>query len=156
VFPAPYVMRFRCGYNSVLNTHSPADTLHTVKGVSLWYFVKYVTISENASNYRINWNYMYIMSHSRSLWPAQTLGLWARIPLQAWMSVCVYSVFVLIPRPRSRTVYKRLRNWKSEQGPTKGCRATDEWIMNFVTHRLRSSCTVFFLTDKDKIKSNNL
>jgi hypothetical protein len=41
----------------------------------------------------------------RSQWPrgvrhelssfARTLGLWLRIPLQAWMSVCVYSVFVL-------------------------------------------------------------
>jgi hypothetical protein len=27
--------------------------------------------------------------------PAQTLGSWFRIPLEAWMSVCVYSVFVL-------------------------------------------------------------
>jgi hypothetical protein len=27
--------------------------------------------------------------------PAQTLGSWVRIPLEAWMSVCVYSVFVL-------------------------------------------------------------
>jgi hypothetical protein len=26
---------------------------------------------------------------------AQTLGSWVRIPLEAWMSVCVYSVFVL-------------------------------------------------------------
>jgi hypothetical protein len=43
--------------------------------------------------------------------PAQTLGSWVRIPLEAWMSVCVYSVFVLscvpcdtlIRRPRSPT-----------------------------------------------------
>jgi hypothetical protein len=27
--------------------------------------------------------------------PAQTLGSWVRIPFEAWMSVCVYSVFVL-------------------------------------------------------------
>jgi hypothetical protein len=27
--------------------------------------------------------------------PAQTLGSWVRIPLEAWMSVCVYSVFIL-------------------------------------------------------------
>jgi hypothetical protein len=26
---------------------------------------------------------------------AQTLGLWFRIPLEAWMSVSVYSVFLL-------------------------------------------------------------
>jgi hypothetical protein len=41
----------------------------------------------------------------RSQWPrglshelsslARTLGSWVRIPLKAWMSVCVYSVFVL-------------------------------------------------------------
>jgi hypothetical protein len=44
-------------------------------------------------------------SISRSQWPrglrhelsslARTLGLWVRIPLRAWMSVCIYSVFVL-------------------------------------------------------------
>jgi hypothetical protein len=28
--------------------------------------------------------------------PAPTLGLWVRIPLKARMSVCVYSVFVLL------------------------------------------------------------
>jgi hypothetical protein len=27
--------------------------------------------------------------------PVRTLGSWVRIPLEAWMSVCVYSVFVL-------------------------------------------------------------
>jgi hypothetical protein len=27
--------------------------------------------------------------------PAQTLGSWVRIPLEAWMFVCVHSVFVL-------------------------------------------------------------
>jgi hypothetical protein len=27
--------------------------------------------------------------------PARTLGLWVLIPLDAWMSVCVYPVFVL-------------------------------------------------------------
>jgi hypothetical protein len=27
--------------------------------------------------------------------PAQTLGSWVRIPLEAWMPVSVYSVFVL-------------------------------------------------------------
>jgi hypothetical protein len=26
---------------------------------------------------------------------ARTLGSWARIPLKAWMSICVYSMFVL-------------------------------------------------------------
>jgi hypothetical protein len=45
---------------------------------------------------------------------AQTLGSWVRIPLEVWISVCVYSVFVLFcvqvaalrrahPRPRNPT-----------------------------------------------------
>jgi hypothetical protein len=47
----------------------------------------------------------YSLNLSRSQWPrclghelssrVQTLGSWVRIPLKAWMSVCVYSVFVL-------------------------------------------------------------
>jgi hypothetical protein len=48
--------------------------------------------------------------------PFRTLGYWVRIPLEAWMSVCVYFVCVvlcvvsglakgLIPRPRSPTDY---------------------------------------------------
>jgi hypothetical protein len=27
--------------------------------------------------------------------PARTLGFWARIPLETWMPVCVYSVLML-------------------------------------------------------------
>jgi hypothetical protein len=57
------------------------------------------------------------------------------------MSMCVYSVFVLScvqvealrwadPRLRSPTDYvKRPRNWKSGQGPTKGCRAIDRQLL---------------------------
>jgi hypothetical protein len=81
---------------------------------------------------------------SRSQWPrclrrelsslAQTLGKWVRIPLEAWMSVSVYSVFVLScvyvaalrqadpPSKESYGLCKRSRNWKSGQGPRKGCR----------------------------------
>jgi hypothetical protein len=49
--------------------------------------------------------YMSYLCWCRSQWPrglnhepsspAQTLGVWVRIPFEAWMSVCVYSVFVL-------------------------------------------------------------
>jgi hypothetical protein len=58
---------------------------------------------------------MIITKYSRQKWheislPAQILGLWVRIQLEAWMSVCVHSLFVLscvgsgpamelIPRP---------------------------------------------------------
>jgi hypothetical protein len=54
--------------------------------------------------------------------PAQTLGSWVRIPLEARMSLCVYSVFVLScvqvaalqpADPPSKEFYrlcKRLRN----------------------------------------------
>jgi hypothetical protein len=67
--------------------------------------------------------------------PAPTLGSWVRIRLEAWMSVCVYSVFVsscvgiglatgLIPRPRSHADCVGLRNWKRGKGP-KGWRAIE-------------------------------
>lgn len=47
------------------------------------------------------------------------LRSWVRIPLEACVSVCVYSVFALgsslcdglIPQPRSHTNCRRLRNW---------------------------------------------
>jgi hypothetical protein len=50
--------------------------------------------------------------------PAWKLASWVRIPLNTWMSVCVYSVFVsrqrpcdrLIPRPKSPTECLKLRN----------------------------------------------
>jgi hypothetical protein len=29
-------------------------------------------------------------------WTARTVGTWIRIPLEAWMSVCVYSVYVVL------------------------------------------------------------
>jgi hypothetical protein len=53
----------------------------------------------------LNWNFDKIISKSRSQWPrclrhdvsspTQTLGLCVRIPLEAWLSVHVYSVFML-------------------------------------------------------------
>jgi hypothetical protein len=60
----------------------------------------------------------------RSQWPGGlryelsslplTLELWVRIPLEAWMCMCVYSVFLLF----CVTV-------RSGQGPTKDCTAID-------------------------------
>jgi hypothetical protein len=48
---------------------------------------------------------VYYIQISRSQWPrgvrhelssfARTLGSWVRIPVEAWMSDCVYFVFVL-------------------------------------------------------------
>jgi hypothetical protein len=91
-------------------------------------------------------NRAYMSSYRRSQWSwgqgvncssAQTLGSWFPIPLKAWMFVWVYSVFVLShvqvaafrradpPSKESYRLYKRLRNRKSGQGPTKGCRAID-------------------------------
>jgi hypothetical protein len=57
-------------------------------------------------------------------------GIMIRIPLEAWLSTCVYSVFVLScvevaalrradrPSKESHRLCKRLINWKSGQGPT--------------------------------------
>jgi hypothetical protein len=63
--------------------------------------------------------------------PAWTLGSWVQIPLEAWMSVCVYSVFVLScvqvaalqqADPLSKESYrlcKKTKELRSGQGPTK-------------------------------------
>jgi hypothetical protein len=61
--------------------------------------------------------------------PAQTLESWDRIPLEAWMCMCVYSLSVLscvqvaalrraVPPSKESC---RVWNWKSGQGPIKGC-----------------------------------
>jgi hypothetical protein len=79
---------------------------------------------------------------SRSQWPrgvrhelsslARTLGSLVRIPLETWMSVCVYSVFVLScvqvaalrwADPPSKVSYrlcKKSRNWKAAKVQQKG------------------------------------
>jgi hypothetical protein len=66
---------------------------------------------------------------------ARTLRSLVRIPLEAWTSVCVYSVFVLFcvkvealqrADSASKECYRLCigsRIWKRGQGPTKGCRA---------------------------------
>jgi hypothetical protein len=66
------------------------------------YFIYYYVQSYIANIYE---NYSIRIKRSRSQWPrslrhelsslARTLGSWVRIPLEAWMSVCVYSVCVL-------------------------------------------------------------
>jgi hypothetical protein len=70
--------------------------------------------------------------------PAQTLGSWVRIPLEAWMSGCVYSVFVLFcvqvaalrradpPSKESYRLCKKSRNRKIGRASTKGCKALDK------------------------------
>jgi hypothetical protein len=56
--------------------------------------------------------------------PAQTLGSWVRIPLKAWMSVCVYSVFMLScvqvaalrrAYPPSKESYRLCKNQETEK-----------------------------------------
>jgi hypothetical protein len=66
--------------------------------------------------------------------PARTLRSWVRIPLKAWMLVCVYFVCVALCTGRGLasdwspvqgvlpTVY-RIKKLKRGQGPRKGCRA---------------------------------
>jgi hypothetical protein len=91
-----------------------------------------------------SWNIYFCVSRCKESWsqwprglrhepssPAPTLESWVLIPLEAWMSVCVYSVYIVLcvgsglatgwstvqgvlPTPY------RLINWKSSQGPTKG------------------------------------
>jgi hypothetical protein len=69
--------------------------------------------------------------------PAQTQASWVRILLEAWMSVCVYSMLVLShagralrmadpPSKESCRLCIGLRNWKSGRSPSKGCRAIEK------------------------------
>jgi hypothetical protein len=71
--------------------------------------------------------------------PAQTLGSWVRIPLEAWMYVCVYSVCVVLcvgsglstgwsPIQGVLPTVNRITKLKSDQGPKKSCRAIDSSI----------------------------
>jgi hypothetical protein len=91
--------------------------------------------------------------YCRSQWPrglshelsslARTLGSWVRNPLKAGMSVCAFILcscyFMrrsrpcdgLITDPRSPyRLYKEITKPKKWPGPTKDCRATDEWLIN--------------------------
>jgi hypothetical protein len=58
--------------------------------------------------------------------PAQSLGLWVRFPLEAWMSLRIHSVFVLscvdsgitmglIPRPSVSNIHKFILNSEWER-----------------------------------------
>jgi hypothetical protein len=69
--------------------------------------------------------------------PVQTLRSWVRMPLETWISVCIFSVFVLscvyvaalrLADPPSKESYRlriRLGNWKSGQDSTKSCTANN-------------------------------
>jgi hypothetical protein len=71
---------------------------------------------------------------------APTLGSWVRVPLEAWISVSVYSVLVLShvcteAVRRADTSPKKsygqcveIRKWQRDQETTKGCRAIDQWM----------------------------
>jgi hypothetical protein len=68
---------------------------------------------------------------------ARTLESWVRIPLKAWMSMCVFILCLYCscvgrrlatgwsPAKEAYRLCTGLRSWKSGQGPTKGCRAID-------------------------------
>jgi hypothetical protein len=70
---------------------------------------------------------------------AGTLGSWVRIPLKAWMSVCIYSVFVLfcvlvaalrLADPPYKGSYRLCKNdyetGEEAKAQQNGCRAIDE------------------------------
>jgi hypothetical protein len=81
----------------------------------------------------LHYNGLYSLKNELS-WLARTLGLWVRIPFEAWMSVSAYSVSVSfnvwvealwradLPSKESYRLCIVSRNWKNDKGPTKGCR----------------------------------
>jgi hypothetical protein len=92
--------------------------------------------------------YSVVSKRSRSQWPrglrhelsapAQTLGSWVPIPLEAWISVCVYSVSVLScvqiaalrranpPSKKSNRLCKKAKTLKKRPRPNK--RTVEPWI----------------------------
>jgi hypothetical protein len=86
-------------------------------------------------------------SDRRSHWPCglrhgpslltRTLGSWVLIPLKAWMSVCVYSVFVFFcmwvaalrrADPPSKEFYRLCTDKGSGKMRPRSTRATEPWI----------------------------
>jgi hypothetical protein len=68
------------------------STACTYKNLLFKFFIAY--LRRVGTNYRI----LHIIMTTERIRPisvtARTLGSWFRIPLESWMSVCVYAVFV--------------------------------------------------------------
>jgi hypothetical protein len=93
---------------SVIDTLSRKNVLYednTVQRINISFEDTSNFVCERHTTIRVGISYPYIYVACRSQWlrvlrhelssPARTLGSWVRAPLQAWMFVCVYSVFVL-------------------------------------------------------------
>jgi hypothetical protein len=99
-----------------------------------WYYVGYIIKIAVIFNCRSQWPRA--LRHELSS-PAPTLKSWVRIPLESWMSVCVYSVcdasclqVVVLrradpPFKESYWVCKRSRNWKAAKVQQNCCRTID-------------------------------
>jgi hypothetical protein len=104
----------------------------------------------------------------------RSLERWVRIPLKAWMSVCIYSVCAVLcvdrdladlqrADPPSKESYRLcigLRNWKSGQGPTKGCRAIDRKNLNITDMPLNRHgiwvCFMFIVSSTNYCKLSKM
>jgi hypothetical protein len=75
--------------------NADASIVCTLRRVGSW-FVKVVLVPCINTVYRwISWSqWLCDLRHEPSS-PARTLGSWVRIPLEAWISLCIYCVFVL-------------------------------------------------------------
>jgi hypothetical protein len=87
-----YHPRFHLDRNSVIPSYS---LWHPLKAKILsWYWLLFAVsfLSLEVVMCRSQWP-RDLRYESSS--PVRTLGSWVRIPIEAWMSVCVYTVFVL-------------------------------------------------------------
>jgi hypothetical protein len=90
--------------------------------------------------------------------PARTLGSWVRIPLKAWMSVCVYSACVVLrradPRTRSPTVYriKKLKKRPRSKGLSswRGACITTFTFLPFTSLKIPSNAILHLFLDFSK------
>jgi hypothetical protein len=87
------------------------------------------------------------LRHEPSL-PAQTLGSWVWIPFVAWISVCVYSVFVLFSVGRGLA-----KGWSSVQGVLPTCIGSINWESN---HRPTKSCRAIITIPSSKMANASI
>jgi hypothetical protein len=96
---------------------------------------------------------MAAQSKAWTVFALSKVGIVVWIPLKALMSVCLYSVLycsvyvaaLRLADPQSKESYRLcigLRNWKSGQGPTYGCRAIDRMFLSTSESSVRARSAI--------------
>jgi hypothetical protein len=120
--------------------------------------------------FKLGFLWFSICLRGRSQWPhglrrhelsslPRTMGSWIRIPLNRHGCLCAFILFVEVAALRradhpSKESYRLCigsRKWKSDQGPTKYCRAIDIGLRKVIV-----ICKLVFVIDKYSKKRNHI